>query len=88
MDRNQLLATLQTLRAELAGLETIDPPTREALDRLADEVHRLADPDDEANDPSAAREGLGDLLLRFEVEHPQVAQTLGRLADGLANLGI
>ena len=33
-------------------------------------------------------QGLRDLLLQFEAEHPQLSEILGRIADGLSRMGI
>ena len=32
--------------------------------------------------------GLRELLLKFEAEHPQFSELLGRIADGLSRMGI
>jgi hypothetical protein len=90
MTREELIATLRGLHAELSTAESIDPGTREAFAKVAADIERLTDPDEPTTDEDAAasQEGLNGLLLEFEAEHPKLAETLGRLADGLANLGI
>lgn len=98
MQRDELLQSLRQLHDELAGIEksdaksgqAIDPQTRAALARVSDELNRLLDPEDETSteDMETSSEGLRGYLIEFEAEHPRLAETLGRLADGLANLGI
>lgn len=90
MQRAELLAALQQLQDELAQLDQIDPQTQAALSKVNEEVDRLLDPDDPtgADDVDTSSEGLRGYLLELEAEHPRVANLLGQLADGLANLGI
>jgi hypothetical protein len=60
---------------------------RAALSKLAGEVERRLDPDQDDDD-----EGLGDELRdgvrRFEVSHPDLASVIGRAADALGGIGL
>ena len=90
MDKQQLLASLDALRIELAEVDSIGDDTRAALDKVAEDLHRVLDPEQETTDDDAAasQEGLQGMLQHFEAEHPKLAEAIGRIADGLANLGI
>lgn len=90
MERDQLLDTLRRLHQELSQSDSIDAQTREAFDKVAADVERLTDPEQPTTDEEAAesKEGLNGLLSEFEAEHPRLAEMIGRVADGLANLGI
>ncbi|MEX2306624.1 MAG: DUF4404 family protein [Pirellulales bacterium] len=89
MKKQRLLKELDQLKAELSKTESADPQTVARLEKAIDDVQRALDACDER---SAAElepiSGLKDLLLKFEAEHPQLATTIGRVADALAALGI
>lgn len=90
MDKNRVLEALKTLRAELAGAEHLDEPSRAALQRVTDDIerqvqtgHSLAGADGES---LSGR--LQDVLLEFEAEHPTITGAVNQVAAALANLGI
>ena len=88
MEKDRLLQTLDALRAEVAQASQIDPEMRAELRRLTDELRQSID-DDEAPKPETeqASHGLRDLLLKYESEHPQLAVSIGKVADALAAMG-
>ena len=89
MDKDQLVKSLRELHAELSQAERIDPEALRLLESLTEDADRLLDESERENSESGAvSSGLRDLLLKFEADHPQLAQALGRIADGLAALGI
>jgi len=90
MERSDLVKTLEQLHAELSRADRVDAESLELLRKLIDDIGRLVDRTEEASaeDAEGVTSGLKDLLLKFEVEHPQLAITLGKVADGLAALGI
>lgn len=90
MDKERLEATLQELYETLATAGPIDDRTRQLLQSVTAELQRLLqqETDLSAADVSPVHRDLKELLLRFETEHPQFTSILGRIADGLANLGI
>ncbi|MEM8866252.1 MAG: DUF4404 family protein [Planctomycetota bacterium] len=94
MQRDDLLESLGQLHSELSRLDEtdakIDPQTRAALAKVDEDLQRLLDPDDEttADDVESSSEGVRGYLMEFEAEHPRLAEAIGRIADGLANLGI
>ena len=90
MEKKQLQATLQELRDALTGAEPIDDPTRELLQSVTEQLQRLLQQEKglSREDVHPVNRDLKELLLRFETEHPQLTSILGRIADGLANVGI
>ncbi len=90
MQRKQLQDTLVELRETLGGMDRIDESTRQSLHVLVDDLQGLLQQEDgpSRDDIHPVKRDLKDLLLRFETEHPQLTSILGRIADGLANLGI
>jgi hypothetical protein len=74
---------LAELRAEIDATEA-GTGNREELARLADEVdRRLSEEDHEG-----FVDELRDARTRFEVEHPNLAGIIGRVADALSALGL
>ena len=90
MEHSELKAALAQLHSELSQADQVDPEALELLGNLTADINRLLEqqqPIEEA-DTDDVSSGLQDLVLRFEVEHPQLASTLGKVADGLSSLGI
>lgn len=88
MEKQHLLQTLEQLRAELSQSERVDPGTLAELEGLTDEVRRKLEERDERSDEELEPvAGLRDLLLRYEADHPQLASSIGRVADALAAMG-
>jgi hypothetical protein len=84
----KLRATLAELEAELQSLDSLDDATRE---QLADAAAEIAASLRRGNRTEAARQAEQSLrgrLVEFEAQHPQLAIVVGRLLDGLAQLGI
>lgn len=90
MARKQLQLTLEELQDALGDTEQIDDETRAMLKAVTADIQRLLDKKEAPTqqDVHSVSSELKDLLLRFESEHPQLTGILGRIADGLANLGI
>jgi ABC-type transporter Mla MlaB component len=90
MEKEQLLKTLEDLRADLSQTKRVDPETVALLEDLTQEIRRAVDQceQDAAPDVEPASSGLKDLLLKFEAEHPQLSVSIGRVADALAAMGI
>jgi len=91
MDKDQLVKSLKELHAELSQAERIDPEALRLLESLTEDADRLLSESEAgapASESGAVSTGLRDLLLKYEAEHPQLSQALGRIADGLAALGI
>ena len=90
MPQEQLKQTLRSLHDELARSRSIDPELRALLASLADDIDDVLHP--AAPPRSADDESLSDRVAsarqQFEESHPQLAAIIGRIADGLSQLGI
>lgn len=89
---NQLDQQLAEFRALLARSENLEPETLEALGDLAGDIQQLL----ESKDPnptssvglSGVSERISDWIDRFELEHPELTNTLSQVAERLADMGI
>lgn len=93
MDANELKDTIASLQHELSHGKQLDEESRERLRVLLDDIHEVLHPDSTSCSTSGTQgDSLGDRLqdavVDFEAAHPQFSQLIGRIADGLSNLGI
>ena len=88
MDSSDLRKTLEKLRAELGRAPRVDEESREALRRLSADIDRLVKQPQAQSVETAHRSRLEEFEVRFEVEHPALAQTLRELIDALAKAGL
>lgn len=89
MEKKRLQGTLEELHETLQDTQQIDEATRGLLLDLTTDIQRLLKQDEASpDDVHSISSNLKELLLKFETEHPQLTGVLGRIADGLANLGI
>ncbi len=90
MDKQRLLQTLAELRAEVAQAESVDPETALLLESAMRDLQTELDKRGikEAAEIEPASSGLKDALLKFESEHPQLSDAVGKVADALAAMGI
>jgi ABC-type transporter Mla subunit MlaD len=87
--RRKLRETLEELEHELERAEAIDDRAREQLDHVVREVGELLDRTQEASeDQQSLLDRLAQATRDFEKSHPALAETVGRLAAALSNLGI
>jgi hypothetical protein len=90
MPQEDLKRTLQSLHSELSQHPDLDPESHALLTRLAEDIDDVLHP--AAPPPDPEQESLIDRVTdarqNFEVTHPQLAAIIGRIADGLAQLGI
>ena len=87
MPTARLRETLEALERELERTRELDAASREQLERVVEEAREVLE-------RTGGDEG-GSLLHRlreatrdFEEEHPALAETIGRVAAALSNLGI
>jgi hypothetical protein len=90
MAHEELKQTLKSLHEELSRSKSVDPELRTLLTSLAEDIDGVLHP---AAPPRATGEdSLADRVVsarqHFEEEHPQLAAIIGRIADGLSQLGI
>ncbi|KAA5543902.1 DUF4404 family protein [Roseiconus nitratireducens] len=84
--RERLEDTIEQLRRQLESAETIDPVEMAELRKALDEISSTLD-SQEVNSASLA-ERLREQSQSFQESHPVFTQTVGRLADMLAQMGI
>jgi hypothetical protein len=87
MQNEQLQATLRRLHDELSRTEGVEPHTLARLRTITEEMQRALDEQEDAPDVESSASGLKSLLLKFEAEHPQLSESVGRVADALAAMG-
>jgi hypothetical protein len=90
MEQHELVRALAQLQAELSKTDQADPEALDRLRALTAEVDRLVDEREATSEEDAegVSSGLNDLILKFESDHPELAMTLGKVADALASMGI
>ncbi len=84
--REQLEETIQQLRSELETAEQLDSAEAAEMQRALEEISTSLD-QPETNSASLA-EMLNEQTQAFQKSHPVLTQTVGRLADMLAQMGI
>jgi ElaB/YqjD/DUF883 family membrane-anchored ribosome-binding protein len=84
--RQTLEETLQQLHSLLTNAADLDQSQREKLRQMVDEIRQTLD------DADTDSVGLGTRLVnaasQFEHSHPTITNTIGRIADMLAQMGI
>lgn len=85
---DKLRATLSELEHELREMDSLDDTTREQLASAAAEIAASLRRGKRSEETLRAEDSLQGRLTDFEASHPQLAIIVGRLLDGLAQLGI
>lgn len=88
MDQEHLHQTLESLHRELADTTDLDPKSRELLETVLRDIQRAMNRDADHDPAHGMVDRLRDAVTAFEGTHPFLATLIGRVADGLANLGI
>lgn len=90
MDREELKSTLGQLHEQLQSGKPIDPEVALLLNQIASEVNLLSASEPAVTSPQ--KESLLDQLMGFtkdfEESHPELAETIGRVATALSRIGI
>lgn len=84
--RTQLEETLDQLRQQLAGIEELDVDEREELQAAVNEIQNSLDRAEVDSQSLANR--LSDATAHFQEAHPSLTNSVGRIADMLAQMGI
>ena len=84
----RLRASLTELQQELDSVDSLDEATREHLADAAAEIAATLRRGKRTEQTIQAESSLKDRLVDFEASHPQLAIIVGRLLDGLGQLGI
>jgi hypothetical protein len=89
MSIEKLRSTISELEQELRGTKTIDNESRRMLEQAVQEIRAaLHEEGRPAGDRQSLIERLQDSVDRFQSTHPSLTAVLGRLIDGLAQMGI
>lgn len=94
MDKQQLDATLAQLHEELAHGPKLDQESRQRLTQLLADIQAVLEADAsetetvDQEERESVRDRVQDVIVDFEAAHPQFSQLMGRIADGLSQLGI
>ena len=84
--RQSLEETLAQLRDLLANAADLDQSQREKLRQTVTEIQEILD--DAEVDSSGLANRLFHAARHFEHSHPTITNTIGRIADILAQMGI
>jgi len=79
---------LEELHRRLEQSPEVDEETRSALRRTAEDIRDVLDETGPAGLGGEVRERLADALARFEGSHPLLTESVKRLVDQLAEMGI
>jgi hypothetical protein len=85
---NELKLQLESLRAALARIDTVDDGTRQALIHLVPEITRLLGRRSASDEVHPLTEPLEKLAVQFEADHPALGNALRKVVDALAKAGI
>jgi len=92
MSKQRLAELLHQLQMELSTTEDLSPELSEQLQATTAEVRQVLEREDQSNVDQDASQGvitqLRQAATRFEDSHPALTNTVGRIADALAQLGI
>lgn len=84
--RQTLEETLSELHQQLTSSEDLDDLQKQKLREAADEIQRTLDGSNVNS--SGLAERLQQATVHFEHSHPHLTNTVGRIADLLAQMGI
>jgi hypothetical protein len=88
MNEQELHASLEALRQEIARLEVKDGRAKQRVERLVvDLEHQLEHPDDHAHRLAVLAQVPG-LVEQFEMDHPRLIEILNRAVEALSGAGI
>ena len=93
MPQENLKQTLQSLHEELSAGAPVDPEVRAQLQQLVAEIEGVLQRSPAAHEAGGEEEEtlldrVTGVAAPFEETHPKLAAILGRIADGLSQLGI
>ena len=90
MDQDPLNETLAKLQAELKSVTEVDDLSRETLNKLDGDIHRILQSSGEIPPAHHAslRESLTASVEYLETSYPTVAALMNRLVKALSDMGI
>jgi uncharacterized protein DUF4404 len=86
MDESNLRDLLKQVHARLGGAQSLDAEDRRLLATVLHDIEGVLEKSNSATPSSAT--GVEGFAVKFEADHPALADTLRRLADALAKAGI
>lgn len=87
MHRKNLRETLKKLRLELdSTVNSLDGQLHAALEEVADDIETALG--DEPVEVRSGKARLQEMAVKFETDHPRLANILGELTDTLSKMGI
>jgi len=86
MNETDLRNLVTQLHARLGSAQSLDAEDRRLLSTVLSDIEKVLTTSDPARPASAS--GLEGLAVKFEADHPALAETLRRLVDALAKAGI
>jgi hypothetical protein len=87
MSVEQLGKQLKLLQEELACMRAAEQHIQDKIDLLLTELNEKLECDAEHHEDEALGD-LSNMLRRFEVEHPELTDSLNRVFVTLGNMGI
>jgi hypothetical protein len=86
---DKLRSALEQLQGQLDEMRAVDPGVAAHLDSTIDQAKAVlaGRPTEEAEQRSLSAQ-LKDAVLKYEVEHPTLAGSLGSVIDALGQMGI
>jgi hypothetical protein len=89
MSIDKLCATVSELEQALRGIKSLDRESRQVLEQAVQEIRAaLQQETRSAADRQSLIERLRESVEQFESTHPSLTAVLGRLIDGLGQMGI
>ncbi len=87
MHKENLRVTLEKLRLELnSSVHNLDDQLHATLKEVADDIETALG--DEPVEVRPGKEQLQEMAVKFETDHPRLANILGELTDALSKMGI
>ena len=86
MNESDLRNLLMQLHTRLGSAQSLDAEDRLLLSTVLGDIETVLAKRNAAPPPNAS--GLETLAVKFEADHPALAETLRRLVDALAKAGI
>jgi hypothetical protein len=86
MNESDLRNLLTQLHARLGNAQSLDAEDRRLLATAVRDIEKALATSDTTRPPSAS--GLEALAVKFEADHPALAESLRGLVDALAKAGI
>ena len=87
MHKENLRVTLEKLRLELdSTVHDLDDHLHTTLKEVADDIETALG--DEPIEVRSGKEQLQEMAVKFETDHPRLANILGELTDTLSKMGI